>query len=78
MRFPHFKSRKRIGSRSIQDEKVFTEASELARRRLEGCIADLQTRLATMEETEDPRGRTVAEETLSIRVQVKSGSAATR
>jgi hypothetical protein len=78
MRFPHFKSRKRIGSQSIQDEKVFAEASELAQRRLEGCIADLQTRLGTMKETEDPCGPTVAEETISIHVQVKGGSTATR
>ena len=78
MRFPHFKSRKRIGSRSIQDEKVFAEARELAQRRLEECIADLQTRLATMNEKEGPRGRPAAEETIAIHVQVKSGSTATR
>jgi hypothetical protein len=78
MRFPQFKSRKRIGARSIQDETIFAEASELAQRRLKGCIADLQTRLAAMKETEDPRGRTVAEETISIHFQVKSGSTAPR
>jgi hypothetical protein len=78
MRFSYFNLRKRIGTPSIQDEKIFAEASELARRRLEGCIADLQTRLSTMNEAEDPHGRTVAKETTGVDFQVQSGPTATR
>ena len=60
MRFRPFKSLKRIGRRSTQAERVFAEASELAQRGLERCIADLQTRLATMKEMEGP----ISEETV--------------
>ena len=69
MRFRPFKSLKRIAGRSIQDERVFAEASELAQRGLERCIADLQTRRATMKETESP----ISEEMVAIHCQVKTG-----
>lgn len=39
--FPHFPSRKKTPKLTRRDERVFAEASELARLRLEQCIADL-------------------------------------
>jgi hypothetical protein len=59
----------RIGALSIQDERVFAEASELAKRGLEECISDLQTRLATRKEAESP----TAEEMVAIHFQMKTG-----
>jgi hypothetical protein len=69
MRFRLFKSLKRIGALSIPDERVFAEASELAKRGLEECISDLQTRLATRKEAESP----TAEEMVAIHFQMKTG-----
>ena len=67
MRFHHFKSLIRIGTCS-PDERVFAEASELAHRGLEQCVADLQSRLATLNETEGP----IAQETIAIAFQAKT------
>ena len=53
MRLPHFPSRKTL-SEGKQDEKVFTEAGELALLRLQQCIADLRISVPTMREA--PRG----------------------
>ena len=39
--FRHFPSRKRTAKLTRQEERVFAEAGELARLRLEQCIADL-------------------------------------
>jgi hypothetical protein len=45
--FPHFPSRKKTPKLTRRDERVFAEASELARLRLEQCIADLHIWLPT-------------------------------
>jgi hypothetical protein len=45
--FPHFPSRKRTAKLTRQDERVFAEAGELARLRLEQCIADSHILLPT-------------------------------
>jgi len=42
MKLPHFASRKQFDKLSKQDEEVFADATELARLRLEQCIADLR------------------------------------
>ena len=48
MQLPRFFSIKRIHKLSKQDEKVFTEARELALLRLEQCIADLRIAAPTI------------------------------
>jgi hypothetical protein len=53
--FPHFPSRKKTAKLTRQDERVFAEASELARLRLEQCIADLHICLPTTNETLHPQ-----------------------
>ena len=45
MRLPSFKSLKKGNSHNISNEKIFTEAIELAQTRLEQYIADLQDRI---------------------------------
>ena len=51
MRLPRFPSRKNSQEQlSKQDEQVFAEASELARLRLEQCVADLRIWLPAMRE----------------------------
>lgn len=63
MRFHFFKSLQRI------DERVFAEASELAQRGLERCIADQQNRLGTMNETET----LIVENRVALDLHVKTG-----
>ena len=45
MRLPSFKSLKKGNSPNVSNEKIFTEAIELAQTRLEQYIADLQDRI---------------------------------
>jgi hypothetical protein len=49
--FPHFPSRQKTPKLTRRDERVFAEASELARLRLEQCIADLHIWLPTADDT---------------------------
>jgi len=42
MKFPQLRIGKKAQTMSRQDEEVFLEASQLARLRLEQCIADLE------------------------------------
>jgi hypothetical protein len=49
--FPHFPSRKKTPKLTRREERVFAEASELARLRLEQCIADLHIWLPTTNDT---------------------------
>jgi len=49
--FPHFPSPKKTEKLTRQDERVFAEASELARLRLEQCIADLHIWRSTTNDT---------------------------
>lgn len=62
MKFPRLRSPKRGTGSS---ERVFSEATELAQVRLQQCMADLHTRLAALDETENPSERTLAEEELA-------------
>ncbi len=57
MKLPHFASRKQFDKLSKQDEEVFAEATELARLRLEQCIADLRISVPViMRDAIRPRG----------------------
>jgi len=49
--FRHFPSRKRTAKLTRQDERVFAEGGELARLRLEQCIADLHILLPPTNDT---------------------------
>jgi hypothetical protein len=49
--FPHFPWRKKTAKLTRRDERVFAEASELARLRLEQCISDLHIWLSTANHT---------------------------
>jgi len=54
MKFPHFGSRKKIGTLRGQEERSFAEASELAKVRLEQCIADLHVHAGTTQDIAGP------------------------
>jgi hypothetical protein len=53
---PHFPLRKKTTKFTKQDERLFAEASELAKLRLEQCIADLHMWLPTTNDTLIGRG----------------------
>ncbi len=55
MKFPQLRPRKKIGDLA-QKDKIFAEASDLARLRLEQCMTDLNERIRTAEETADQHG----------------------
>lgn len=63
MQLPHFLSIKRIEKLSERDEKVFTEASELALLRLKQCIPDLPNPVPAMRSAIRPRGGSATETT---------------
>jgi hypothetical protein len=63
MKLPHFLSIKRIEKLSKQDEKVFTEASELALLRLEQCVANVRMPALTMRNAVRPLGTSYAKKT---------------
>jgi len=50
--FPSFPSRNMTAKLTRHDERVFAEAGELARLRLEQCIADLHIWLPTTNDTQ--------------------------
>jgi hypothetical protein len=50
MKFPNFGSRKKIRTVRGREERSFAEASELAKVRLEQCIADLHVHAATTQD----------------------------
>ena len=54
MKFPPLRPRRNNEGLSKQDEIVFAEASELARLRLEQCIADLRIWLPKRHDSPDP------------------------
>lgn len=55
MQLPHFLSVRRVQKLSKRDEKVFTEARELALLRLEQCIASLGNPVPLMKKTHESR-----------------------
>jgi hypothetical protein len=63
MRLPHFLSVKRIQKLSEQDEKVFTDARELALLRLEQCIADLRNPVPPIRNASRSHGHLTTEKT---------------
>jgi hypothetical protein len=54
MKFSHLRPRRNDEGLSKRDETVFAEASELARLRLEQCIADLQIWVPKRHEAPEP------------------------
>ena len=63
MQLPHFLSLKRVQKLSEQDEKLFTEARELALLRLEQCIADLRNPVPAIRNASRSPGRSATEKT---------------
>jgi hypothetical protein len=63
MKLPRFLSIKKIEKLSKQDEKVFTEASELALLRLKQCVADVRMPALTMRNAVRPLGTAYAKKT---------------
>jgi len=62
MKFPYFRYRKEMKSSTTQQERVFAEATELAHRRLEQCVTDLQARAAMTKDTPETARLATAEE----------------
>ena len=63
MQFHHFSSVKKIARLSRRDEKVLTEAGELALLRLEQCISSLRNPVPAMQSGTRPFGDSIVEET---------------
>ena len=66
MRLPRFKSLKDAQPRSVPKEEIFEDAIELARLRLQQCIADLQDRIRTPEQALSLDGPSTPEETRKV------------
>ena len=63
MQFHHLLSVKRIQKLNRRDEKVFTEARELALLRLEQCISSLRNPVPAMQSGTRPFGDSIGEKT---------------